>query len=456
LPKPEPKPEPKVEPEPPKPKEPEPKPVEIPKPAPKPEPKLEPKPEPPKPEPKVEPKPEPAPKAEAKPPEPAPKPAESKPEPKPVEAPKQVPAAKMEPKQAETAPAKTESAAPAAAKTAEKPKETTTGEPAGSPTPGATRDLLALSPMPAPPDQAAKIPAGEARGRFVISPEPNLNGTDTGPGLKEGTPSPKIGVGKAPDGAARVVSPTVEPDAAKGREASGGTGSGSPGGAGGAKTARGGGTGAGSGTGNGSGAGAGPGAGKKPFAGITIMGGDYQPGSDPEAPPVIKARRPLQTAYGLSVISTEDSGGGLPFYGVFQGEQIYTVYLDMREVETDEDPSWILEFAAIRESEPAPSAVVDLSRKKQGLILPFPASKEKPEFPAELVRKFPGRMIIIYAIVNTQGRMEQISIKECPDPQLNEPLLKALAKWVFRPAQLEGAAVAAKLLMGIPLWIPRQ
>ena len=38
--------------------------------------------------------------------------------------------------------------------------------------------LLTLSPMPSPPDDTVKIPAGEARGRFSISPDPNLTGSD--------------------------------------------------------------------------------------------------------------------------------------------------------------------------------------------------------------------------------------------------------------------------------------
>jgi hypothetical protein len=63
-------------------------------------------------------------------------------------------------------------------------------------------------------------------------------------------------------------------------------------------------------------------------------------------------------------------------------------------------------------------------------------------------------MIIVYAIINAQGKMEKISIKDSPDGRLLQPLLEALAKWVFRPARLDGAPVAVKVLMGIPLWLP--
>jgi TonB family protein len=63
-------------------------------------------------------------------------------------------------------------------------------------------------------------------------------------------------------------------------------------------------------------------------------------------------------------------------------------------------------------------------------------------------------MIIVYAIINPQGKMEQLSVMDSPDPALNEIVLKSLSKWSFRPAQLEGQPVPIKMLMGIPLALP--
>ena len=61
---------------------------------------------------------------------------------------------------------------------------------------------------------------------------------------------------------------------------------------------------------------------------------------------------------------------------------------------------------------------------------------------------------MVYAIINTDGKMEQVSVKESPDTQLNEPVLNALAKWIFRPGELNGERVAVKVLLGIPLSLP--
>ncbi len=456
MPKPEPKPEVVPKPEP-KPPEPAPKPAELPKPEPKPT-------VTPKPEPKL---PEPAPK-----PVETPKPVEPpKPEPKTVEPPKPAPAvaaaAKPEPQlpkpEAKTATPSPKSApttvsatnnaeasASAAQKTTEPPKESIEF----SVTPGAPLDLITLSPMPATPSQTASVPIGEARGRFVISPDPNLNGSDAEPGFKTGTPSPKVGIGNTTGAPARKgAAPKGEPAAsAKAGSISGPasakTAAGTTAGGGFARTA-----GAGSGTATTAGNSSGSAPAKKPFAGITIVGGNYEPGSDADMPPVTRAVRPLQTAYGLNIISTEDSGGGLPFFGVFSHEQIYTVYLDMRTVEADPDPSWTFEFALIQDSSSSP-AVRDLSRSQQGLVLPFPSAKEKPAWPAGLVHKYAGKMIIVYGLINTEGKMEQISVKDSPDPLLNEPVVRALGKWIFRPAQSEGQPVPAKALFGIPLWAP--
>ena len=74
--------------------------------------------------------------------------------------------------------------------------------------------------------------------------------------------------------------------------------------------------------------------------------------------------------------------------------------------------------------------------------------------PPELVRSYPGRMVIVYAIINIEGKMEQMVVKDSPDSRLNEPVLNALSKFVFRPAQRDGETVPAKALLGIPVWTP--
>ena len=88
-------------------------------------------------------------------------------------------------------------------------------------------------------------------------------------------------------------------------------------------------------------------------------------------------------------------------------------------------------------------------------MLPFPAVKEHPVLPPELVRRYLRKLVIVYGEINLEGRLERISVKESPDPALNAPVLEALSKWIFRPARLNGEPVPAKMLLGIPLWLPQ-
>lgn len=319
-----------------------------------------------------------------------------------------------------------------------------------------------MTPMPAPIQQPLKIPPGEARGRFAISPEPNLAASGTEPGWKIETIPAAVGIGNRGGAAAEngtsldatataVVTVGAGSTKTKSKETAGG-GAGSETAskpkAGSAPVAGAAVAGAGSGTGSGPA--------KKPFSGITIAGGSYDPGiaaANPvtvvQAPP-----RPLQTAYGLTVISTENSGGGLPFFGVFSHEQIYTVYLDMRRTQFDPAPSWTLEFAVLPDAANPAGASRNPGKSQEGLVLPFPIAKEPPALPAELVRKYVGRMIIVYAVINIEGKIEQTSVKDSPDALLNERVLSALSKWLFRPARLNGEPVAVKALLGIPLSFP--
>jgi len=42
-------------------------------------------------------------------------------------------------------------------------------------------------------------------------------------------------------------------------------------------------------------------------------------------------------------------------------------------------------------------------------------------------------------------------VRLTPDTRLNDPIVQAFHKWVFRPAPLNNQPVAVKVLLGIPL-----
>lgn len=314
------------------------------------------------------------------------------------------------------------------------------------------RNVLALSPIPPPPQIPVRIPAGEARGTFAISPEPTVGGPDPGPGSRAGGPADaSVGIGDRPGAmASNAVGSNGE---ASGGGASTGFGVGVTGHGIGKGESRGGGAGSGSGagagvgsgavTGSGSGAGSGPGHGG--FPGITIQGGHLGTG----AAGIRAAIPPGPAAYAMTVVATAGSGGGLPDFGVFSNEKVYTVFLKLNLADQRPAPSWTLQYAPLKPL--ARSVSVD------GLILmqaildpPYAVTKEMPEWPAD-ASKYARKLVVVSAIMNTDGLLGNIIVRQTPDAELIPIVTEALKKWVFLPAEHIGQPVALKVLFGIPV-----
>jgi Gram-negative bacterial TonB protein C-terminal len=278
--------------------------------------------------------------------------------------------------------------------------------------PKSAEPLLALTPIPAAPAQPPVIPAGEARGNFAISPTPNLEASEKeiAAGKSGRDPDANTELGLKPVSSGINVSGVSSPNRA-------------------------------------------PSSAADPFEGITILGGSgsISTGGSASTPGIVSLGSPpaVESSYGgITVISTSSSGGGLPQFDVFSNETIYTVYFDMKRAPNDGSPSWIFEFGVPPENDRGKSA----AQIQQGVILPFPISKEPPAFPAELVRKYLHQRIIVYAIIHTDGKLLQMSVKETPDAGLNEAVLTALGRWTFHPAQMDGASLPMKVLVGIPIY----
>ena len=127
------------------------------------------------------------------------------------------------------------------------------------------------------------------------------------------------------------------------------------------------------------------------------------------------------------------------------------MYLDMRDTIEDDPVSWTVAFGVRQTDATSTDERVTSVAGRQEILLPFPIQKAKPSIPAELVRRYSDRLVIAYAIVNTEGKVEQLSIKQSPDPTLNELVLSSLRKWTFRPARRNGEVIPAKMLLGIPV-----
>jgi hypothetical protein len=319
--------------------------------------------------------------------------------------------------------------------------------------------LLSLSPAPLPPGSNVRIPAAEAQGRFAIAPGGTLNPKSV-PGKPNGAPSASPATGQESSAAANAATelasntgtglghnPAAGGGTGAANEASGagsvaaGGGSGKTPGAGvggtGESNGRGNtGTGAGhSGHGTGTGAGAGSGAGSGAFPGITIQGGEGE-NQNTKALTVTP-----QNPYQITIVATASSGGGLPDFGVFQNERVYTVYIPMQRTPQESDPTWTLQYALDGEQ----------ANGDGQLLAPSPLIREWPQIATDLEQKYAHREVILYAVLGADGKVSNISVKQTPDTEVSAAVARALAKWVFHPAQLNNRPVAVKILLGVPI-----
>ncbi|MGA7928490.1 MAG: hypothetical protein WCA20_21165, partial [Candidatus Sulfotelmatobacter sp.] len=299
--------------------------------------------------------------------------------------------------------------------------------------------LLVVNAVPPPPDVPRNIPAAEARSLFAVTPEEATVIADPSAGSKGGAlASMAAGVGTPADASSGDA--LAEAASGGGSKNSSGSGSGNGGRYGSAKgsglnpagegAATGRGTTAGTGTGSGTGAplgsgkGAGSAAGGGGFPGIAISGGRYGNNDAGGLHPSLTPHR--QTPYGMTITSTASSGGGLPDFGVFQNEKVYTVYLDMRANDEENTPSWTLQYAVLQ-----PQAGETSDRIRGTPTPPYATLKQVPEFTPVQVSKYARQFIVASAILNIEGQLEQVSVKQAPDSEIVDLLTEALKNWRF-------------------------
>ena len=346
---------------------------------------------------------------------------------------------------------------------ASKPKVPSAAEIPITSVPRDQKGLLVLNAVAPPPDLPANIPAAEERSLFAVTPQEATVIAEPGAGSKSGNvPTKAAGVGTPTD----VQSGDALADAATGGKSrsAGGSGSGdggkygsskgsglnatSDGTASGRGTSAGVGTGAGSGATVGSGTGKGSAAGSGGFPGMTIAGGRYGNGGDAGGLHASVAPR-HPGSYNMTITSTASSGGGLQDFGVFENEKVYTVYLDMRSSDEDSAPSWTLQYAV---QQPSAADIAGGARRIQGTpSAPYAMLKETPQLTPDLATKYARRLIVVAAIINLAGKLEEIKIRQTPDNQLNAALTEALGNWHFQPSEIDGKAIALKVLFGVRL-----
>jgi TonB family protein len=179
------------------------------------------------------------------------------------------------------------------------------------------------------------------------------------------------------------------------------------------------------------------------FPGITIQGGEWKADSHPAEPTPASPRREEShsSSYALTIASSGNSGGGLRDFGVFGSVSVFTDYFDVSGPGAPPAPPWVLQYAL----------ATPCCGPQDSIVPPLPVNEVLPSWPQDLVASHSGETIVVYAVIDADGKLRDTRLIESPSSDLNNGLLAALAAWTFQPAEKNGKPWVVQALLGIPV-----
>jgi protein TonB len=80
---------------------------------------------------------------------------------------------------------------------------------------------------------------------------------------------------------------------------------------------------------------------------------------------------------------------------------------------------------------------------------PVPVRTVAPEIPVQFSRNGGSGLVTVSFMVDEKGQVQEASVEKSSHPDLNEPALKAIRKWRFKPAKKDGTPVAVRVSIPI-------
>ena len=288
-------------------------------------------------------------------------------------------------------------------------KETTAAQGRGSGDKSAAVGTVSAGDARSNANGGANPSAGAGTGKATAS---DGAGAATARGMGAGT---GVGTGTGPASGSGIASSGIR----TGNEPASGAGSG-------------GGTRPGTGSGRGSGVGSSPAGNGLP--GISIVGGSG--GRSGRSIP--SAQRSSRPGYDITIISGGSNGGASRDTGVFsRSETVYSVYIRMND--TGGGADWSMQYA-----------IVGPTQAGTGMLTPPVAVKKvAASIERDPAQNYENRIFITGTISETGEVTGLRAIR--PMDERTKSAMSALQQWQFLPAQLDGQAVSAKVLIGVVL-----
>ncbi len=290
--------------------------------------------------------------------------------------------------------------------------------PATRPTLNGPKAVAVINAVVVPPELSPVIPDAELTTRFVVAPSPEATAVETTSGAGGGKAAGVVASSAAVNSAHlpvengtgnKVDVADANGELANGRSTSS-AGAPSPSGA------------------------AGPAASARTLPGISIAGGVS--GSGGRAAPINPNPR---GSYGLTIISGGSSGGASRDLGVFsRSELVYTVYIPMNDVGSG--PDCPMQYALLG-SGAGPDDSLGLLTPPM-VVKKVPATAPKAEIGAS------AGPVFLTGIIDKNGNLQLLRAARAMDARA-QAALRAVAQWEFLAAQLDGWAVATKVLIGV-------
>jgi TonB family protein len=107
--------------------------------------------------------------------------------------------------------------------------------------------------------------------------------------------------------------------------------------------------------------------------------------------------------------------------------------------------SWIMRFARLN-SEPG---------HEEEISAPEPLRKVDPAYPASLMHDRIEGVVILYAVIHSDGSVADVRVLEGFEPRLDENARTALEQWRFRPGTRDGVPVDVEAVVHVPFRVPK-
>lgn len=132
---------------------------------------------------------------------------------------------------------------------------------------------------------------------------------------------------------------------------------------------------------------------------------------------------------------------------IFSGRKYYSMLLSMPNLNSA-GGSWTIRFTELH-----PPTDYRLTTDLNG---PVALSKVDPAYPQELIHDRVEGVVVLYAVIHSDGSVGNIRVLEGVDAQLDESARSALQRWHFRPGTKAGVPVDLEAVIHIPFRVPRR